>query len=103
MAYRRSEYTTSDEERKAIGRSKKLKNKTNDESRNPHILPKRFLTVRCAKYGVLGHNKKRCKGKMEVDRAIPKGGDKLKKTKKVKGGKGTKNSKERKTKIAQSS
>ncbi|CAL5197349.1 unnamed protein product [Lathyrus oleraceus] len=75
----------------------------NDEPRNPHILPMRFSTVTCVKYGAMGHNKRSCKGKMTDDRAIPKGGNKSKKTKKVKGGKGTKNSKENQTKIAQSS
>ncbi|CAL5209876.1 unnamed protein product [Lathyrus oleraceus] len=75
----------------------------NDEPRNPHILPRRFSTVTCAKYGAMGHNKRSCKGKWVADRAIPKDGNKSKKTNKVKGGKGTKKSKEKQTKIAQSS
>ncbi|CAL5204562.1 unnamed protein product [Lathyrus oleraceus] len=75
----------------------------NDEPRNPHILPRRFSTVTCAKYGAMGHNKRSCKGKRAVDRAILKGGNKSKKTKKVKGGKGTKKSKEKQTEVAQSS
>ncbi|CAL5183683.1 unnamed protein product [Lathyrus oleraceus] len=89
--------------RRAIGRPKKPRNKMNDEPRNPHILPRRFSTVICVKYGDMRHNKRSCKGKRAADRAIPKGGNKLKKTKKVKSGKGTKKSKEKKTKIAQNS
>ncbi|XP_050914989.1 uncharacterized protein LOC127129931 [Lathyrus oleraceus] len=73
--------------RRVMGRQKKQRNKMNDEPRNPHILPSRFLTVKCAKCGAMGHNKRSCKGKRAADRAIPKGGNKSKKTKKVKGGK----------------
>ncbi|CAL5187797.1 unnamed protein product [Lathyrus oleraceus] len=75
----------------------------NDEPRNPHILPRRFSTITCAKCGAMRHNKRSCKGKREADREIPKCGNKSKKTKKVKGGKGTKKSKEKQTEIAQSS
>ncbi|CAL5189005.1 unnamed protein product [Lathyrus oleraceus] len=75
----------------------------NDEPRNPHILPRRFSTVTCAKFGAMGYNKRSCKGKRAADKAIPKGGNKSNKTKKVKGGKGTKKSKEKKTEVAQSS
>ncbi|XP_058784836.1 uncharacterized protein LOC131659698 [Vicia villosa] len=73
--------------RREIGRPEKQRNKTNDEPRNPHILPRRFSTVTCAKCGAMGHNKRSCKGKRAADRAIPKGGNKPKKaakTKKVK-------------------
>ncbi|KAI5434312.1 hypothetical protein KIW84_021247 [Lathyrus oleraceus] len=83
--------------------AKKQRNKMNDEPRNSHILPRRFSTVTCAKYGAMGHNKRSCKGKRAADRAIPKSGNKSKKTKKVKGGKGTKKSKGKKIEIAQSS
>ncbi|CAK8572990.1 unnamed protein product [Lathyrus sativus] len=89
--------------RRAIGRPKKQRNKTNDEPRNPHILPRRISIVTCAKGGAMGHNKMKCKGKREPDIAIPKGGNKPKMDKKVKGGKGTKKLKEKNTEIAQSS
>ncbi|KAI5422367.1 hypothetical protein KIW84_045714 [Lathyrus oleraceus] len=88
--------------RRVIGRPKKQRNKTNDEPRNLHILPRRFSIVTCAKCGAMGHNKRSCKDKREVGRAISKGGNKSKKTNKVKGGKGTKKSKEKKTKFSQS-
>lgn len=71
----------------------------NDERRNPHILPKRFSTVTCAKYGDMRHDNRSCKGKKAADRGIPKGGNKSKKTKKVKGRKGTKSPKKRKLKL----
>ncbi|XP_058764491.1 uncharacterized protein LOC131637941 [Vicia villosa] len=70
--------------RKAIGRPKKQRNKTNDEPRNPHILPRRFSTVTSPKCGAMGHNKRSCKGKSDADRAIPKGGNKPKKAAKAK-------------------
>ncbi|KAI5448188.1 hypothetical protein KIW84_015563 [Lathyrus oleraceus] len=89
--------------RRAIGRPKKHRNKTNDEPRNFHILPMRFPTVTCAKCGPMGHNKRSYKGKKATDREILKDCNKSKKAKKVKGGKGTKNSKEKQTEIAQSS
>lgn len=79
--------------RRAIGRPKKHRNKTNDEPRNPHILPMRFPTVTCAKYGPMGHNKRSCKGKKAADKEILKDCNKSKKANKVKGGKGTKKSK----------
>ncbi|CAL5197985.1 unnamed protein product [Lathyrus oleraceus] len=89
--------------RRAIGKPEKQRNKMNDEPRNLHILTRRFSTITCAKYGVMGYNKRSCKGKRAADREIPKGGNKSNKTKKVKGGKGTKKSKEKQTEIAQSS
>lgn len=89
--------------RRSIGRPKKQRNKTNDEPRNTQILPRRFSIVTCAKYGVMGHNKRSCKEKRAVDRTIPKGDNKPKKAKKVKGGKETKKFKEKQTKIAQTS
>ncbi|CAL5189863.1 unnamed protein product [Lathyrus oleraceus] len=39
--------------RRAIGRPKKQRNKMNDEPRNPHILPRKFSTITCAKYGAM--------------------------------------------------
>ncbi|CAL5198934.1 unnamed protein product [Lathyrus oleraceus] len=75
----------------------------NDEPRNLYTLPRRFSTVTCVKCGAMGHYKRSYKAKREVDREIPKGGNKSKKTKKVKGRKGTKKSKEMQMEIAQSS
>ncbi|XP_058776681.1 uncharacterized protein LOC131651009 [Vicia villosa] len=61
--------------RRAIGRSKKMRNKINDEPRNPHVLPRKLPTVTCHKCGAMGHNMRTCKGKRAADRAIPKGGN----------------------------
>ncbi|XP_058727746.1 uncharacterized protein LOC131599386 [Vicia villosa] len=67
--------------RRAIGRPKKMRNKTSDEPKNPFVLPKKFGTVTCNKCGQAGHNKRSCKGKRAADRQIPKGGNKAKKAK----------------------
>ncbi|KAI5441162.1 hypothetical protein KIW84_010574 [Lathyrus oleraceus] len=72
--------------RRAIDRPNKLRNKENDESNNPHVLSRRLVTVTCKKCGEMGHNKRSCKGKRVVDRAIPRGGNKTKKEKTIKGG-----------------
>ncbi|XP_058766723.1 uncharacterized protein LOC131640331 [Vicia villosa] len=74
--------------RRAIGRPKKMRNKVNDEPRNPHVLPRKLTTVTCHKCGGMGHNKRSCKGKRGADIAIPKGGNKkAKKTAPTGGGK----------------
>ncbi|KAK7268370.1 hypothetical protein RIF29_21068 [Crotalaria pallida] len=49
--------------RRAPGRPKKQRRKTNDEPRNPYKLPKQNKTTRCSERGTLGHNKTSCKGK----------------------------------------
>ncbi|XP_058763696.1 uncharacterized protein LOC131637121 [Vicia villosa] len=67
--------------RRAIGRPKKMRNKTSDEPKNPFVLPKKFGTVTCNKCGQVGNNKRSCKGKRAADRQIPKGGNKAKKSK----------------------
>lgn len=69
--------------RREIGRPKKIRNKVNDEPRNPHVLPRKMPSVTCHKCGVMGHNMRTCKGKRAANRAIPKGGN----NKKEKGGK----------------
>ncbi|XP_058776608.1 uncharacterized protein LOC131650925 [Vicia villosa] len=61
--------------RRAIGRPKNMRNKSNDEPKNPHVLPRKFATVTCHKCGATGHNKRSCKGKRAAERAIPKGGN----------------------------
>ncbi|XP_058784099.1 uncharacterized protein LOC131658866 [Vicia villosa] len=67
--------------RRAIGRPKKMRNKTYDEPKNPFVLPKKFGTVTCNKCGQDEHKKRSCKGKRAADRQIPKGGNKAKKAK----------------------
>lgn len=62
--------------RKAISRPKKMRNKVNDETRNPYVLPIKLTIIICHKCGAIRHNKRSCKGKRAVDRAIPKGGNK---------------------------
>lgn len=83
--------------RREIGRPRKMRNKTNDKSRNPYIMPRRFANVTCKKYGQVGHNKRSCKGKRVADRIIPKG-DNTKKAKQ--GGKGKKKISENQAEIA---
>ena len=66
--------------RRAPGRPKKLRRKNNDEPKSSSGLKKRNQeTVRCKRCGVLGHNKRTCKGKTTADRIIPVGGNKVKK------------------------
>lgn len=69
--------------RREIGRPKKMRNKLNDEPRNPHVLPRSFTITTCQKCGALGHNMTSCKGKRGADRAITKGGNKTKKAKTI--------------------
>lgn len=67
--------------RKAIGLPKKLRNKSNNKPKNPHVLEKKLATVTCHRCGAMGHNKQSYKGKSVADRVIPKGGNKNKKSK----------------------
>lgn len=71
--------------RRAIGRLRKMRNKIDDESRNPHMLSRRLSTV-CRKYGEMGHNKMSCKEKRATYRVMPNGGNQKKKAKTNKGG-----------------
>ncbi|CAK8577415.1 unnamed protein product [Lathyrus sativus] len=64
--------------RRAIGRPKKLRNKVNDEPRNPHVLPRKLTTLSYHKCGAMGHNKRSCKGKRAAEKVILKGGNKKK-------------------------
>lgn len=59
--------------RRAIGRPKKYHNKENDEPRNTSTLPRNLQIVKCKKCGIMGHNKRPCKGKRASKRLIPKG------------------------------
>ena len=86
--------------RRAIGRPKKMRIKTGDEPKNPHVLSRSFSTVTCNKCGQTGHNSRTCKGKRAADRQIPKGGNKkTKQTKTTK--KAKKTNKTKKTKDAE--
>ncbi|CAK8577736.1 unnamed protein product [Lathyrus sativus] len=62
-----------------IGCPKKLRNKRNDEPKNPHVLPRKITTVTCTKYGSMRHNKRTCKGKRAIDMVMTKGGNKKQK------------------------
>ncbi|XP_073225566.1 uncharacterized protein [Cicer arietinum] len=65
--------------RRAPGRPKKNRNKSNDESKCSNKLPRQFATVKCKNCGKLGHNMRTCKG-----REIPKGGNNINITKRAK-------------------
>lgn len=66
--------------RREIGHPKKMRNKVNDEDRNPHVLSRKLTRVTFHKCGTMRHNKRSCKGKRAADKAIPKGGNIKKKT-----------------------
>nr|XP_027190523.1 uncharacterized protein LOC113786690 [Cicer arietinum] len=70
--------------RRAPGRPKKKRNKSNDESKGSNKLPRQFATVKCKNCGKLGHNTRTCKGKSAADREIPKGGNNINRTKRAK-------------------
>jgi hypothetical protein len=63
--------------RRAPGRPKKQRNKSNDEPKNSKILPRYLQTVQCTKCKTFGHNARSCKGNTTADRLIPKGGNKV--------------------------
>lgn len=64
--------------RRAPGRPKNLRNKTNDEPKSTAGKRKRNQqTVRCKRCGELGHNLRTCKGKTAGDMIIPVGGNKV--------------------------
>ncbi|CAK8536698.1 unnamed protein product [Lathyrus sativus] len=62
--------------KRAVGRPKKLRNKSNDEPKNPHVLPRKITTITCTKYRSMRHNKRTCEGKREADGVMAKGGNK---------------------------
>ena len=59
--------------RRAPGRPKKQRIKTNDKPTNPNKLRKHHSTVKCKRCGEYGHNIRTCKGKTAADRTIPTG------------------------------
>ncbi|KAI5396811.1 hypothetical protein KIW84_062873 [Lathyrus oleraceus] len=61
---------------RSIGRSKKNRNKVNDEPRTRNTRPRTLQTIKCKKCGSFDHNKRTCKGKRVAKRLIPKGGNK---------------------------
>ncbi|KAI5439769.1 hypothetical protein KIW84_025228 [Lathyrus oleraceus] len=67
--------------RMEIGLSKNLRNKTNDEPRNLHVMARKLATITCHRCGAMEHNKRSCKGKRVADRDMPKGGNKNKNSK----------------------
>jgi hypothetical protein len=64
--------------RRAPGRPKKKRNRSNDEPKDSRVLPRHLSTVQCKKCLKFGHNIRSCKGKTAADREIPKGGNKKK-------------------------
>lgn len=61
--------------RREIGSPKNMRNKVNDEPKILYVLPRKLQTITFHKFGAINHNKRSCKGKREVDRVIPKGGN----------------------------
>lgn len=55
--------------RRAIRRPNKTRNKSNDEPKNSHVLPRKLETVTCKKCGPMGHNKRTCKENRAADRS----------------------------------
>jgi hypothetical protein len=66
--------------RRAPGRPKKKRNRSNDEPKDSRVLPRHLSTVQCTKCLKFGHNIRSCKGKTAADKEIPKGRNKQKKT-----------------------
>lgn len=60
--------------RRVIGHPKIMRSKTNNEPRNSNVLQSKPPTVTCIEYGAMRHKMRSCKGEMEVDKFIPKGG-----------------------------
>lgn len=71
--------------RRAPGRPKKQRKKANDEPKKPStsayasastsgkkaLIKMNQVTVKCTRYGVLGHNQRTCYGKQAADKRIP--------------------------------
>lgn len=72
-----------------------MRNKTNDEFKNPHVLPRKLATITCHKCGSVGYNMRAYKGKTKSYTSMPKGGNNTKKPKTRKG-----NGKNKKSKSA---
>ncbi|KAI5422151.1 hypothetical protein KIW84_045567 [Lathyrus oleraceus] len=70
--------------KRAFGRPKKMRKKTNDEPKSPHVMPRKLVTITCHKCGSMGHNMRTRKGKSATDRDMPKDGNKTKKLKTTK-------------------
>ncbi|KAL6520710.1 hypothetical protein OROMI_032270 [Orobanche minor] len=79
--------------RRAPGRPKKARIKTNDEPTNPYTMRRNQNTIRCTRCGDSCHNVRTCSGKTAADRVIPTGGNKdhpqvLHPEQRVRGGRG---------------
>ncbi|KAL6525465.1 hypothetical protein OROHE_015772 [Orobanche hederae] len=79
--------------RRAPGRPKKVRRKTNDEPTNPYRMRRNQNTIRCTRCGDSSHNVRTCSGKTVADRVIPTGGNKdypqvLHPEQRVRGGRG---------------
>ena len=81
--------------RQAFDLLKKMRNKISNEPKSPHVFSRRLATITCKKYGEMGHSHMSYKGKIVVDIAIPKGGNKAKKAKANKGRKGRRRKRKR--------
>src|SRR3954462_7637228 len=92
-----TEYINPPHMRRAPGRPKKLRNKSNDEQRKPGVLPRQLKTVKYKKCHKYGHNTRTCKGKSATDRKIPKGENKQKTTGKASSSGQHKNKKQKTT------
>ena len=60
--------------RRALGRPKKTRNKSNDEPKTNFKLPRQSKSVVCKKCGKVGHYKRTCKGKTIIAWTFQKGG-----------------------------
>src|ERR1044072_6818966 len=63
--------------RRAPGRPKKARRKSNDEPKDPKKMRRHHTTIRCKRCGEYGHNRTTCVGKTAADREIPVGGNKV--------------------------
>lgn len=70
--------------RMTVGCPKKMRKKTHDEPKNPHVLPRNLTTVTCHKCGSMGHNMRTFKGNRETNWDMPKGDNNTKKSKNTK-------------------
>ncbi|XP_058746340.1 uncharacterized protein LOC131619237 [Vicia villosa] len=83
--------------RRAPGRPKKKRNKSNDEPNSSNVLPRILTTVKCKSCGNFGHNSRTCKGKTAADRQLPKGSNKTKKQTKASSSENTRTKKQKKS------
>lgn len=73
--------------RRTIGRPKKMRNKINDEPKNPHVLSRKLPTVTYHKCGFMEHYMRTCKRNGAANIVMPNGGNKKKNSKITEGNK----------------